>query len=148
MYIGLDHQQSLGLNGTGLSLSEFYESYASTEGSNLDGGTITDGGTGSGQTVQTTANTTTADSTTTETESETGTEVTTTEDDNSIIGDINEDGSVTNADMILLLEFLLGKDVDDSMNWLGGDVDEDGSLTGMDLARYRQYFVGTIDAFS
>lgn len=39
-YIGLDHQTALGNNG--LSLNEFYSSYASTEGSNLDGGTILD----------------------------------------------------------------------------------------------------------
>lgn len=37
-YIGLDHQMPLGDNG--LSLTEFYEKYANTEGSNLDGGTI------------------------------------------------------------------------------------------------------------
>ncbi len=37
-YIGLDHQTPLGKNG--LSLNEFYASYANTEGSNLDGGTI------------------------------------------------------------------------------------------------------------
>ena len=36
-YIGLDHQKALGKNG--LSLNEFYSSYSSTEGSNLDGGT-------------------------------------------------------------------------------------------------------------
>ena len=35
-YIGLDHQIPLGANG--LSLNEFYEKYASSEGSNLDGG--------------------------------------------------------------------------------------------------------------
>ena len=35
-YIGLDHQTALGKNG--LSLNEFYSSYASSEGSNLDGG--------------------------------------------------------------------------------------------------------------
>ncbi len=40
LYIGLDHKKALGNNGTGLSLSEFYSQYASTEGSNLDGGTI------------------------------------------------------------------------------------------------------------
>ncbi len=39
-YIGLDHQKSLGNNGTGLSLNEFYTDYAHTEGSNLDGGTV------------------------------------------------------------------------------------------------------------
>lgn len=37
-YIGLDHETPLGDNG--LSLSEFYASYADSEGSNLDGGTI------------------------------------------------------------------------------------------------------------
>ena len=43
-YIGLDHKVALGKNG--LSLDDFYANYASTEGSNLDGGTITPGGTG------------------------------------------------------------------------------------------------------
>ncbi len=42
-YIGLDHQKALGNNGTGISVSEFYESYAYTEGSNIDGGTILTG---------------------------------------------------------------------------------------------------------
>ena len=42
-YIGLDHQRPLGINGTGLSLNEFYSSYAKTEGSNLDGGKKADG---------------------------------------------------------------------------------------------------------
>ncbi|MBQ6042466.1 MAG: cellulase family glycosylhydrolase [Oscillospiraceae bacterium] len=37
-YIGLDHKVPLGSNG--LSLSEFYASYANTEGSNIDGGRI------------------------------------------------------------------------------------------------------------
>ncbi|MBR6069684.1 MAG: cellulase family glycosylhydrolase [Ruminococcus sp.] len=35
-YIGLDHQVALGKNG--ISLNDFYSSYANTEGSNLDGG--------------------------------------------------------------------------------------------------------------
>ena len=51
-YIGLDHQYPLGKNATGLSLSEFYASYASKEGSNLDGGTI-GGNQGNGKPVQT-----------------------------------------------------------------------------------------------
>lgn len=37
-YIGLDHKTPLGSNG--ISLSDFYENYENTEGSNLDGGTI------------------------------------------------------------------------------------------------------------
>jgi glycosyltransferase involved in cell wall biosynthesis len=40
-YIGLDHQIPLGQNG--LSLNEFYSSYSSTEGSNIDGGTKSTG---------------------------------------------------------------------------------------------------------
>lgn len=38
-YIGLDHQRPLGVNGTGISVAEYYKSYDSSEGSNLDGGT-------------------------------------------------------------------------------------------------------------
>lgn len=41
-YIGLDHKTPLGVNGTGISLSEFYNSYAYEEGSNIDNGTILD----------------------------------------------------------------------------------------------------------
>ena len=41
-YIGLDHKTPLGVNGTGISLSEFYNSYAHEEGSNIDNGTILD----------------------------------------------------------------------------------------------------------
>lgn len=40
-YIGLDHQTALGANG--ISLNDFYSNYASTEGSNIDGGTKANG---------------------------------------------------------------------------------------------------------
>ncbi|MCM1528476.1 MAG: cellulase family glycosylhydrolase [Alistipes sp.] len=40
-FIGLDHQTALGANG--ISLNDFYSNYASTEGSNIDGGTKADG---------------------------------------------------------------------------------------------------------
>ncbi|MBR3679745.1 MAG: cellulase family glycosylhydrolase [Oscillospiraceae bacterium] len=65
-YIGLDHQIPLGQNG--ISLSEFYSSYANSEGSNLDGGTkgSTSGDTKPPQSV-TTASTTTTTTTTTPT---------------------------------------------------------------------------------
>ena len=45
-YIGLDHQTALGKNG--ISLSDFYSSYAHSEGSNLDGGKKYIGGGGDG----------------------------------------------------------------------------------------------------
>ena len=35
-YIGLDHQTPLGENGTGITITDYYKTYASSEGSNLD----------------------------------------------------------------------------------------------------------------
>lgn len=35
-YISLDHQKPLGVNGTGISVSDYYKTYAESEGSNLD----------------------------------------------------------------------------------------------------------------
>lgn len=88
-YIGLDHQTALGANG--ISLSEFYASYAESEGSNLDGGTKSSGGTGSTQTVQTNDGTTTQ---------------TTTTQSTTRWGDFDEDGEVALADAILLTRYV------------------------------------------
>ncbi len=137
-YIGLDHQYALGLNDTGLSLSEFYTSYASTEGSNLDGGTILDkNGSSSATTkpVQTTV--------TTASEKETTTTSTTSL---SVVGDVNEDGTVTLADMIQLLHYLI-QDGTKTSNIQAADVNGDNKVNGMDLTLYRQFLSGTIDNF-
>ncbi|MBQ8921351.1 MAG: cellulase family glycosylhydrolase [Oscillospiraceae bacterium] len=130
-YIGLDHQKALGKNG--ISLGEFYASYASTEGSNLDGGTI-GGNHGSTATTPTTTTTTT---TTTSTEptpigdfvwgdadcsgtadvldavmvariasEDTSTGIT---DQGKKNADVTQDGSVKSDDLSLLLKFLAGK---------------------------------------
>ena len=53
-YIGLDHKTPLGKNG--ISLSEYYSSYAASEGSNLDGGTKGQGTHGSEVDIKTTPN--------------------------------------------------------------------------------------------
>ena len=37
-YIGLDHQRPLGVNDTGISLTDYYASYDKSEGSNINGG--------------------------------------------------------------------------------------------------------------
>ncbi len=37
-YIGLDHQRPLGVNDTGISLSDYYATYDKSEGSNINGG--------------------------------------------------------------------------------------------------------------
>ncbi len=106
-YIGLDHQISLGRNG--LSLNEFYESYAGTEGSNLDGGTIVKDGkpvttTPSEQTTtsQKPAETTTdVSSITSTTESASNGDIEVT-----LIGDANCDGRVTIADATAIIQHL------------------------------------------
>ncbi|MBQ9957330.1 MAG: cellulase family glycosylhydrolase, partial [Ruminococcus sp.] len=95
-YIGLDHQKPLGINNTGLSLNEFYESYAYTEGSNLDGGTILTGN----ETKPTTVTTTTTSTTTTTTT--TTTTQPTTEGD-IVYGDADLDGEVKMADVIKVM---------------------------------------------
>lgn len=139
-YISLDHQHALGTNGSSISLSEFYSSCASKEGSNLDGGTIWDGKTGSSKPVETG----TGVSTTTGKE-ETTTTVTTSEKP-AVIGDITQDGTTDMADLIQLLKFLLGQKTDDG-NIQAGDVNGDGIVNGIDLALYRQVLSKAIDAF-
>ncbi len=73
-YIGLDHQVALGKNG--ISLNDFYANYASSEGSNLDGGKTSSGQPVSGDPVSETTKTTT--STTSKTTTTTSTTTTST----------------------------------------------------------------------
>ncbi len=132
-YIGLDHQKALGNNGTGLSLSEFYESYASTEGSNLDGGTIVNPGSKPTTTTTTAKQETTITTTTTTTTPE------------QVAGDINLDGTVTLSDMVILSRFLLADTSVSSSstkwNLSAGDVNQDKKLNGFDLAIYKSHFL-------
>ncbi|MCC8111638.1 MAG: cellulase family glycosylhydrolase [Ruminococcus sp.] len=145
LYIGLDHETSLGINGTGLSLNEFYASYAYTEGSNLDGGTIlfSDGTTA---TTTTTSSDTTTTSTTTTTTATT-TELTTETSDTTIdfgdyeFRDINRDDVVNLADLVLLMRYLIRDISGGDYDWENGDVDGNGTLNGFDLALYRQYLL-------
>lgn len=115
-YIGLDHQKALGNNG--LSLNEFYTTYATTEGSNLDGGTILDkagkpvDSSSSGvTTTATTAKTTTATTTANSTETTTTTTTTATTSAGDILyGDANEDGKISVADAVLIMQALSNPD--------------------------------------
>ncbi|MDO4862939.1 MAG: cellulase family glycosylhydrolase, partial [Ruminococcus sp.] len=125
-YIGLDHQVALGANG--LSLNDYYGSYAASEGSNINGGTK-----GAGQTipVETTApkstttttqtTTTTTQPTTTTTTQPTTTLTTTTTTTQTIgtlpnsgdvvkYGDANTDGKVSVADAVAILQYIANKD--------------------------------------
>ena len=119
-YIGLDHQVALGKNG--ISLSEFYSSYANTEGSNIDGGRI--GGPKGGsvvidgpsqgettkpvtQTTPVSSTTTTTVTTTTQTKPSETTTVSTTSTARQVEwGDANEDGKVDVSDAVLISRFI------------------------------------------
>ena len=118
-YIGLDHQTALGKNG--ISLGEFYSSYANTEGSNLDGGTV--GGKKGGSveindppkqdttkpvtatTAPVTITTTTVTTTTAE-PTETTKSETTAPARQAKWGDANEDGKVDVSDAVLVSRFI------------------------------------------
>ena len=139
-FIGLDHQKALGTDGSGISVSEFYKSYASTEGSNLDGGTIVDGNTTKPTTEPTKPSTTTT--TTTTTTAATTTEAPITE----VIGDIDGDKKLTVSDAVLLNRYLLrkmdGKDA--AYTFERGDLNKDGVLNIVDAIAYKQYLSGNI----
>ncbi|MBD5160319.1 MAG: cellulase family glycosylhydrolase [Ruminococcus sp.] len=110
-YIGLDHQKALGNNG--LSLNEFYTSYATTEGSNLDGGTVLDkaGKPVDSNSVGTTTTKPAGTTTTTTTTGSAGTTTTvttagTTSSGGILYGDANEDKEVSLADAVLIMQSL------------------------------------------
>ena len=122
-YIGLDHQYPLGVNGTGLSVTEFYSSYSSTEGSNINGGTIIGGNTGP---------------------------ITTTEPtdapDEGICGDVTGDDKVSAADLVKTAKYVVqAKDAE--LDLEKADVNADKKVNIYDLILYRQYVCGTIDKF-
>lgn len=109
-YIGLDHQKALGNNGTGLSLNEFYTKYASTEGSNLDGGTVLDTA-GKPVEIDGSSSGTTTATTTTKTSSTTTTTSSTTASNNDVLlGDANLDGNIAISDAVLVMQSLANAD--------------------------------------
>lgn len=77
--------------------------------------------------------------TTTETTMETTTE--TTEIQQNTAGDINEDGETTLADMVLLLQYLLGNASLSQEQTVRSDLHQNGVVNGMDLAALRQILV-------
>ena len=136
-FIGLDHEKALGNNGTGLSLSEFYASYASTEGSNLDGGTIIGADHTKPTTETTKPTTTTTAATTTKQLGETD------------CGDIDGDGKIGLADLIYLNRYLLRVSITGtvSISIEKADVNADDVLNVVDAILYRRYLLGEITTF-
>ena len=158
-YIGLDHERPLGLNGTGISLSEFYKSYASTEGSNLDGGKKSSGGEGSKVNIETTptpaATTTTSTTstkpvtTTTTTTSVTTTTVTTTPAPSARQwGDADCNGTVDVADAVLICRYAVEDQeaVITDAGKLNADVTGDGNVRTDDSVKVLRYIAMLITA--
>ncbi len=134
-YIGLDHQTPLGKNG--LSLNEFYASYANTEGSNLDGGTI---GSHHGSHVD---YTTAPDDTTTTT---TTTTSTTPKTDNTFWGDADCNKQVDVLDAVLLAR-VAAEDTKCGITEQGkinADVTHDGTVKTNDLTKLLKFLAGLI----
>ena len=158
-YIGLDHERPLGLNGTGISLSEFYKSYASTEGSNLDGGKKSSGGEGNKVNIETTptpaATTTTSTTstkpvtTTTTTTSVTTTTVTTTPAPSARQwGDADCNGTVDVADAVLICRYAVEDQeaVITDAGKLNADVTGDGNVRTDDSVKVLRYIAMLITA--
>ncbi len=102
-FIGLDHQTALGANG--ISLNDFYTSYSSTEGSNLDGGKKSGGEPVISDGTTTTTATTVASTTTTQTETTDISSVS-----NIVYGDANCDNGINMADSVLILQSISNSD--------------------------------------
>ncbi|MBE6853464.1 MAG: glycoside hydrolase [Ruminococcus sp.] len=152
-YIGLDHQIPLGKNGTGLSLNEYYSSYSSTEGSNLDGGKTSSGNPVVTDTpkvtepVVTTAKVTEPAVTTAKvTEpvvTTTAPKVTTAPPDASdaYYGDLDHNGKVDITDLSLLSQYLLKEIEFDADDTIRADVTGDSKVNMSDLAHLKRYVV-------
>ena len=129
-YIGLDHQHPLGINGTGLSLTEYYQSYDKTEGSNLDGGTI-GGKKGSSVDIDDPpANETTAPPQTPDT----------------VWGDVDCNGKVDVADAVMLARFC-AEDNEITVSAQGkanAEVSGDGSVSSDDISKILSYLANII----
>lgn len=120
-YIGLDHQIPLGKNDTGLSLSEFYGSYAYTEGSNLDGGTVLSDGPKPTNSQETTP-------------------------DKIIYGDLNNSKKVEVADLVIMNKYLT-KEIETIENAAAADVNGDNVINVFDSIFIRKYLLEQISSF-
>ena len=145
-YIGLDHQTPLGQNDTGITVTEYYASYADSEGSNLDASGETNPLPPTPVTTEdeTTAPTTEAKDPTTETTAPTET----TPAGNTNYGDVNEDGEVNISDVIMLNKYLLGDMEAISMQGQrNADVDVNNQIDSVDSLNILKHCVSLITEF-
>ena len=135
-YIGLDHQHKLG--DSGLTVTEYYNSYASAEGSNLDAGDKTDPV--PPQTTDSTTEPTTQDTTNTPNNSEPDTTT-------SMLGDVNCDGEIDILDIVALNKSILGQKKLNQQEFKNADVDKNGKAEPVDSLSIMNYIVKLITDF-
>ena len=104
-YISLDHQKPLGVNGTGISVSDYYKTYAESEGSNLD----SDGSVNPLPTEDTTGS-----------------------QSSDLKGDVNLNGTIEIADVVLLNKHLIKATVLKDQALKNADVNDDKKLNVFD----------------
>ena len=104
-YISLDHQKPLGVNGTGISVSDYYKTYAESEGSNLD----SDGSVNPLPTEDTTGS-----------------------QSSDLKGDVNLNGTIEIADVVLLKKHLIKASVLKDQALKNADVNDDKKLNVFD----------------
>ncbi len=144
-FIGLDHQTPLGKNG--ISLNDFYANYASTEGSNIDGGK-----TGNGTIIEVSSSAATDPVTDPVTDKPTDT----TQGKAAKYGDANNDGSVDMSDVVMVMQACLNPQKygvegssDDRMTPDGeknADVDGKSGVTPNDALVIQKFTLSLVDS--
>ncbi len=150
-FIGLDHQVALGSNG--ISLNDFYAKYASTEGSNLDGGKTASGEIVEPVKTDATVTTTEPTVTTTLTTTTSSTSSTTTstsssarQDETIIYGDTDCSGAVDVRDAVLLARITgdeAGLKVEE-LSKKNSEITGDGIVNPEDLNKLMMYLAKKI----
>jgi len=149
-YIGLDHQHPLGINNTGLSLTEYYTSYDKTEGSNINGGK----GSGKSDPVVITPNPTEKPTEAVQPATQKATETTpatapaTDKPQPSAdvkYGDVNKDGSIDIMDVIAINKFLLGVKQLDDAEQKNADVNLDETINSTDSLNILKFVLNIIE---
>jgi len=168
-YIGLDHKTALGKNG--ISLSDYYSTYVSSEGSNLeasgekhplDSSEIPEVTTTSKVTEETTEapatttqkpeTTTAAPETTTEQKTETSSFPQTSESiselpEASMLGDVTLNNEVDVRDVTLLNQYIVKMADLNEEQLANADVITDGKVDLKDLGQIKKYLIKVIEKF-
>lgn len=162
-YIGLDHQIPLGVNNTGMTVTEYYSQYADSEGSNLDAGAKTDPKppvttpteeptevvtTTAATTVSDPPETTAATTVTTvkATDEPTG-ETPTINGTPTEYGDVNTDERINVSDVVILNMYLLNPDLNplNEVQLANADCEKNGIINSSDSALLLNYVTMVVD---